>query len=146
MEIVQIVWLCLVVLFIIIEASTAAIVSIWFCLGALVALLVSLIWPSAIAAQVVAFLVVAALTLLALRPLTKKLVGNRRVPTNADANIGKRAEVVDERQPGRAGRVRLEGLEWKAQSDTLLPVGSWCVVQAIEGVTLRVEPEKAPEA
>ncbi|MDL2294705.1 NfeD family protein [Ruminococcaceae bacterium OttesenSCG-928-D13] len=141
MEIVQIVWLVLVVAFVVLEASTATLVSIWFCGGAAAALVVSLIWPSAIAAQVVVFLVVSAALLAGLRPAAKKLMGGRRrVATNADANIGKVAQVVVEIQPGRPGRVKLGGLEWAARSDAVLQVGAWCKVLAIEGVKLVVEP------
>ncbi|MGD9559889.1 MAG: NfeD family protein [Oscillospiraceae bacterium] len=144
MEIAQIVWLVLMVVFIILEASTASLVSIWFCAGSLVALLVALVWPTVYFAQVLAFLVVSVVTLLALRPVARRLVGNRRVATNADANIGKLAQVVSEIQPGNFGRVKLEGLEWTAKADVVLKVGSWCRVDAIEGVKLVVSPAEAP--
>lgn len=140
MENMQIVWLVALVVFLVVEGLTAVVVSIWFCAGALVALLVSLAWPNAIIAQVAAFLIVSFLALLALRPLFRKLVGNKRVHTNADANIGKNCQVVVEVQPGRFGRVRLEGQEWAAKSDYVLPVGTWCRVEAIEGVKLVVTP------
>ena len=81
---------------------------------------------------------------LALRPLAKKGLIGRRVPTNADANIGKMAQVVTEIQPGRFGRVKLEGMEWAAKSDSVLPVGAWCRVEAIEGVKLVVSPAQPP--
>lgn len=144
MEISQIVWLVAVVLFVILEASTVVLVCIWFCAGSLVALIISLFWPGGIWLQAVAFLVVSAVCLIALRPVAKRLIGKRQVPTNADANIGKEAQVVNEIQPGRFGRVKLEGLEWTAKSDVVLPVGSWCRVLAIEGVKLVVEPADAP--
>lgn len=146
METAQIVWLVAVVVFVVLEASTAALVSVWFCAGSLVALVVSLFWPQGIWLQVAAFLVVSIICLFALRPLAKRLVGKRQVPTNADANIGKVAQVVSEIQPGRFGRVKLEGLEWTAKSDVVLPVGSWCRVLAIEGVKLVVAPQDAPAA
>lgn len=145
MQVMQIVWLALLVLFVVLEAATAGLVSIWFCGGALVALLAALVWPQGVWLQVLLFFVVSGVLLLALRPLARRLVGNRRVATNADANIGKAAQVVSEVQPGRFGRVKLEGLEWTAKSDYLLPVGSWCRVDAIEGVKLVVTP-LAPQA
>lgn len=144
MQTAQIVWLALLVGFVVLEAATATLVSIWFCAGSLVALLISVFWPGAIVVQVLALLVVSVLTLLALRPLAQRLVGGRRVPTNADANVGKVGQVVSEVQPARFGRVRLEGLEWTAKSDSVLPVGSWCEVVGIEGVKLVVIPAKNP--
>ncbi len=145
MDFSQIVWLGLVVVFGIAEAATATLVSVWFCAGALVALLVALLAPSAYIAQAAAFLLVSALALLALRPVARRLIGGKNVPTNADANIGKRAQVVAEIQPDRFGRVRLEGMEWTAKSNSVLPVGSWAVVQAIEGVKLVVCPAEDTE-
>ena len=142
METMQIVWLVLMLVFVIVEGATATLVSIWFCAGALVALLVSLVAPEAYVLQAVAFLVVSALMLMALRPVARRLIGNRRVATNADASIGKKAQVVVEIQPGRFGRVKLEGQEWTAKSDATLPVGSWVQVLAIEGVKLVVEAAK----
>ncbi|MDL2219708.1 NfeD family protein, partial [Ruminococcaceae bacterium OttesenSCG-928-O06] len=146
MQLVQIVWLVLLLLFVILEAATSAIVSIWFCAGAIAALLVSLFFPTAILAQVLVFVVVSGVALLAFRPLVRKITGNRRVPTNADANIGKLAQVVTEIQPARFGRVKLEGLEWTAKSDVVLPVGAWCRVDAIEGAKLVVSPLPPPDA
>ena len=136
----QMVWLGLMIFFIVLETVTVAVVSIWFCAGSLAALLVSFVWPEAFWAQIIAFFVVSFVALLSLRPIAHKLVGGKRVPTNADANIGKMCQVVSEVQPGRFGRVKLEGLEWTAKSDFVLPVGSWCRVIAIDGVKLVVIP------
>lgn len=140
MEATQIVWLALLVIFIVAEAATVALVSIWFCAGALVALLVSLAAPQLLWLQILSFIAVSGIMLLALRPLASKLIGGKKVATNADANIGKVCQVVSEVQPARIGRVKLEGLEWSARSDYILPVGTWCRVQAIEGVKLVVTP------
>lgn len=140
MEVMQIVWLVLLVLFIIIEAAGPALVSIWFCGGALVALLLSLLFPQMILVQILAFVVVSVLLLLALRPMARRLLDKRKVATNADANIGKVCQVVSEVQPGRFGRVKLESLEWTAKANMVLPVGTWCRVLAIEGAKLVVAP------
>lgn len=140
MEIVQIVWLVVMVVFILLEAATATLVSIWFCAGSLCALLVALVWPGQIVVQVVVFFVVSAITLMAVRPIAGKLIKKTNVPTNADANIGKVCQVITEIQPARFGRVKLEGLEWTAKSSHVLPVGTWCRVEAIEGVKLVVQP------
>lgn len=140
MEKMQIIWLALVVFFLVLEAVTVSIVSIWFCAGALAALLVALFFPQAVVLQILLFVIVSFIALMAIRPFAKKLIGDKRVATNADANIGKNCQVVSEVQPGRFGRVKLEGLEWTAKSDYVLPVGVWCQVIAIDGVKLVVIP------
>ena len=64
-------WLIALIVFLIVEALTVGLVSIWFAAGSLVALLVSLavdnIWI-----QFAVFFVVSAVCLLALRPLRQK--------------------------------------------------------------------------
>jgi membrane protein implicated in regulation of membrane protease activity len=140
MEMMQIVWLVLLVLFVIVEAADPALVSIWFCGGALVALVISLFAPQMIVLQMVAFVVVSVIMVLALRPFAKRFLDKNKVATNADANIGKVCQVVTEIQPARFGRVKLEGLEWMARADVVLPVGTWCRVLAIEGAKVVVTP------
>ncbi len=144
METTQIVWLALMVVFVVLEAVTAALVSIWFCAGALVALLIAAFWPAAVFVQVLAFFIVSAACLLALRPLTRKLVHPKRVHTNADANIGKVGQVTAFICPGQSGKVKLNGQVWSARSDAEIPIGRWCRVQGIEGVTLLVVPASGP--
>ncbi len=140
MQTIQYIWLALVLLFVIIEASTAALVSIWFCVGALAALVVSFIAPANVVAQIIVFLLVSAATIVALRPLSKRLLSSKRVVTNVDANIGKRCKVIEEIRPDEFGRVMLEGVPWTAKADVPLAKDSWCVVTAIEGVKLVVAP------
>lgn len=140
MQLSWIIWLVLFVVFIIFESVTSFLVSIWFGAGALAALLVSLLFPTAYLAQALAFLAVSTICLLALRPLAHRWLDTKRVATNADANIGKTAQVITEIQPDHFGRVRLEGLDWTAKADTLLPVGASCLVVGLDGVKLIVVP------
>ncbi|MFV0412611.1 MAG: NfeD family protein [Oscillospiraceae bacterium] len=133
---VQWVWLALLLLFLLAEAGTTALVSIWFAAGALLALVSAVFWPGAVWLQIVVFIAASVLALLAARPLAKKLLKNKPLPTNADAAIGKICEVTKEVRPEEFGRARLEGLEWTAKSDVYLPVGAFARVEAIEGVKL----------
>lgn len=136
----QILWLVLFVFFILLEAVTVALLSVWFCAGSLAALAVALLWPEKLVVQMLVFVAVSILAFIAIRPLAKKRLSGKSVATNADANIGKTCQVVVEIQPSRFGRVKLEGLEWMARSQDILPVGTWCRVVAIEGAKLVVEP------
>ncbi len=140
MELISFIWLAILIFFIIVEAFTASLVSLWFCIGAVCAFLTSLLWPDVYFVQIAMFLVVSLVSLLALRPIANKLSGGKRTPTNADANIGKTCRVISEIQPHRFGRVSLEGLDWTAKSDVVIPVGSLCKVDDIDGVKLLVSP------
>ena len=137
-------WLAAVVVFGIVEAMTAQLVSIWFVAGALAALLVSLFWPSALA-QAAVFVVVSAVTLIVSRPLLAKKLAADKIPTNADRAIGRVASVKVRIEPLTGGRVEVDGMNWAARCTETLEAGTLCRVDAIEGATLIVTPIKEVE-
>ena len=136
-----IVWAVALVVFLIVEAVTAGLVSIWFAAGALAALVCALLkgppWL-----QILWFVVVSLVTLILTKPLVKKYVNGRRHPTNADRSIGRRA-VVTERIDTLAasGAVQLDGIVWTARSlsGSVLETGEIVTVKDIQGVKLLVE-------
>lgn len=140
----QIIWLVLIIGFAILEGATVSLVSIWFCIGSIAALLISFITPS-VPVQIAVCLVVSIVVLLAMRPYARKRMAGKQVATNADRNIGRHAQVIVEIRPDEAGRVRLDGVDWSARAQVVLPVGTWCRVDALEGATFKVSPieEKA---
>ena len=137
----EIIWLALLIVFAITEGVTVALVSIWFMGGALAALIAALcgaeLWV-----QVVLFFAVSILLLLCLRPLSKRLIKQKKVATNADSNIGKEA-VVTERIDNLqgSGAVRISGVEWLARSADGSEIEKGAVVRVlrIEGVKVCVE-------
>ena len=101
-------WLAAVVGFLLLEASTFSMTSVWFAVGAAAALLTCLFTDS-FRAQALVFIVVSILCLLAFRPLAAKL-RQKITPTNGDRNLGREATVlttvtavqtVPEREEGR---------------------------------------------
>lgn len=134
-------WLIALVLFIIMEAATSALVSLWFIGGSLAALLAT-IFGAPIWAQVILFLAVSLALLFALRPLMKKFVTPRKIVTNARSNIGKNAivtETIDDLQ-GK-GAVKISGVLWSARSadGSLIEEGTVVRVTEIEGAKVCVE-------
>lgn len=134
------VWLILLILFLIAEGATAAVTTIWFAAGALVAMLASLLGAQ-LWLQVLLFLVVSVGLLLALRPLLKKYITPRKTRTNVDSVIGSQG-VVLERIDNLAGtgRVKLGGMEWSARSGSgeCIEAGTVVKVEKIEGVKVFV--------
>lgn len=138
------VWLILVVLCGLVEMLTAGIVSIWFCFGALAAMLAAAVnWSFPV--QIGLFLVVSALLLAFTRPIVYKVFKLSPTKTNADALIGKTAvvqETID--NDNGLGRVKVEGKDWSARSDTgrILEPGEKVTVLRIEGIKLIVEKQQ----
>ena len=141
----SLVWLILLIAFVVVEALTVSLVSIWFAAGAVAALIVSG-FTSSWLVQFAVFAVVSAVALAATRPLVKKRMTARRVPTNADINVGRKAQVLVEVTPDVTGRVRLDGVDWNARSEQTIPAGSLCVVLSVDGATLTVRPATATAA
>lgn len=135
-------WVAALVVFLIVEAVTAGLVSIWFVFGSLVALICAAL-GAAVWLQIFWFVIVSVATLVLTRPLVKRYVDSRSVATNADRSIG-RAAVVTERIDNLAatGGVKLDGVVWTARSTddaVAIETGERVTVRAIEGVKLIVE-------
>ena len=132
-------WLCAVILFLIVEALVPGLVSIWFAVGSVPAL-ISALCGGPVWLQYVMFHVFSVLALVLTRPLAKKYVNSRVQPTNADMLIGKDCvvkETVDNLQG--TGAVSVGGKVWTARTETegeVLPVGSVAKVLRIDGVKL----------
>ncbi|MBE6790760.1 MAG: NfeD family protein [Ruminococcaceae bacterium] len=136
------VWLALLVLFIITEVATVQLTTIWFAGGALIAMLLSAFGVKSIVIQVIAFLAVSIILLLATRPLVKKYINKKSQPTNADRCIGEKAVVTEEINNllGK-GAAKINGVEWTARSenDENIELGTTVTVVKIDGVKLIVK-------
>ena len=140
-------WFILLVVFILVEASTVTMVSIWFVFGALAAMIVSLLGGQ-LWLQIAVFLVLSAVLLIALRPVARKFLTPRIVKTNVDSVIGTRGRVTAAIDNVEAkGQVKLGAMVWTARSTTgdPIPEGALVKVDRIEGVKVFVTPEKVPE-
>ncbi len=131
-----ILWLIMLFIFVIIEAVSVQIVSIWFAFGALCALIASALGAEPWL-QIVLFIVLSALSLILTRPLVKKYILPKRVATNYEQAIGKIAVVSEEIDNIAAtGAVKINGIEWTARSEdgAKIAAGKEVTVVAIEGV------------
>ncbi|HCQ73731.1 MAG TPA: NfeD family protein [Clostridiales bacterium] len=140
-------WIIAMVVFLVIEAVTVGIVSVWFAIGALFAMVTAMLGAN-LWVQIAVFLVVSAVTLYFTRPLVKKYVNNKVEPTNADMLIGKECRVVEtiDNLTG-TGAVYVDGKTWTARTvdEEIIPEGQLVKAERIEGVKLIVS-KIAPEA
>ena len=140
------VWIALIVFFLLVEAGTVALVSVWFAGGAFAAMIASLLgggpWL-----QVGIFLLVSVVLLLLFLPAIKKKQSNKAVtPTNADRIIGMKVlvtEPIDFLQ-GK-GAVKADGKEWSAKLEEndpsvseVIPEGALVEILRIEGAKVIV--------
>ena len=138
-----VVWLAAMVALLVVEGIVPGLISIWFAIGALAALIAAML-GAPLWLQVLWFLVVSVATLALTRPLAKKYINSRTQPTNADVLIGKECLVTgDIDNILGTGEVKVGGRVWTARSAAdgmKIPAGSSATVIRIEGVKLIVSP------
>ncbi|MBQ3510948.1 MAG: NfeD family protein [Bacilli bacterium] len=136
----SLIWVIAFLGLLLVEFITVGLVSIWFAVGALGALITSFITESVLI-QTIVFVIVSVVTLFVTKPLMKKLKITNYEPTNSDRVIGKVVEVTKEIKSNEYGEVVVFGTVWLAASDKNHKVGSKVVVQKIEGNKLIVKEE-----
>lgn len=144
MDYTMILWAVIFVIAVLLEAASMQLVTIWFAVGALAAFAVSFFQPFGV--QLAVFVIVTGVTLLATRPLVKKL-HRPAVPTNHELDIGKEAVVIEDiDNSAGTGRVRLQGVDWRASSadGTIVKSGNIVTVTEISGAhfTVSLKAEK----
>ncbi|RIA66523.1 membrane protein implicated in regulation of membrane protease activity [Anaeroplasma bactoclasticum] len=129
------VWLGIFVLTLVLEASTQDFVSIWFSVGALMAMAVSGFTP--FWAELIVFVVVSACALIFTRPLVKKMMDRTVRKTNSDEFLGKRVKVIKEITKYDGGEVKLNGITYVAilmeEEEKSIPVDSIVEVVSLKG-------------
>ena len=136
------VWVIVMALAAFVEAATPVLVSIWFSVGALVAMLAAYFGAS-LTVQLLLFVFVSIAGLVGARPLAKRFVDPHIVPTNADRLLGAKAQVTEEIDNEHAsGAVYIDGKTWTARSEDgdIIPAGEQVEVIRMEGVKLFVRP------
>ena len=141
-----VIWLALMIAFLVIEAATVTVVSMWFAAGALVAMIIAAIGGS-VGLQVGAFAVVSVAMLACLRPVIRKYFTPKLSKTNVDAIIGTQGYVtVDVDNVSATGTVKLGAMEWTARSTggAVIKAGTLIRVDKIEGVKVCVSTVVIP--
>ncbi len=137
-------WLILAVVMFVLEATTAQLVSIWFALGAVGGCITSL-FTDTLWIQIVVAVVVTLVTLIATRPLAKRLTQVKLTHTNSDKYIGKDGVVtITIDNVSATGQVKVGYSVWSAKSadGSIIEKDSKIVVKTIEGAKLVVETIK----
>lgn len=139
------IWLGIFVLAFVVEAITQDLVSIWFGIGALVCVCISYVTSWWV--QIIVFVVISTITLIATRPLVKKILSRQERKTNSDEFIGQKVKVIKDITKFDGGEVKLNGIIYTAilrdadektiNNDAIVEVvaikGNRLVVKNIEG-------------
>ena len=137
-----IIWLVIFVSMLVVESLGPTLVSIWFALGALIALIISFIPGVAWWIELIVFVVVSATALLALRPVFKHLLKRNIFKSNVDSMQGKRGYVSEDITYLVPGSVKLGDVKWSAvpqDKNTVYSKGEVVEVVAVNGNKLIVK-------
>lgn len=140
-------WSAAIAVFLAIEGVTAGLASIWFAIGSAAALAAALL-GAPLWLQLLLFAAVSGVTLYFTRPLAKKYVNAKAVPTNSDRLIGMTG-VVSERIDNLegSGLVAIDGKTWTARSSNgcVIETGTRVTALEISGAKLIVEAVREHE-
>lgn len=131
-------WLLIIVFLGLLEAFTINLVSIWFVISGIIALIISF-FSNNFFLQFASFVILGIVLLLFTRmPLEKKLLGKKE-NTNLDRIIGMKGVVTEEISQNKAGEVKVDGKLWSAIANIPLEKGEIIKVLNMKSVKLEVE-------
>lgn len=106
------IWLSVFVIAFVLEAITQDFVSIWFAIGALIAVIISFFAPFWV--EIIVFVVVSVASLICTRPLVKKFMDRTARKTNTDEFLGRKVKVIKTIDKFDGGTIKLNGIEYTA--------------------------------
>lgn len=132
------IWLVIFIVLVIIELITINLVTIWFAIAAVFALLVDIITRNTML-EIIVFIVSSFLLLLLTKPLIKKIKVKKVEATNLDMVINKVGIVTEDILDDKIGEVKVLGKRWSAYSSTEIKKNEKVKILSIDGVKLKVE-------
>ncbi len=142
-NLVYFIWLGLIILFLIIEAVSMELITVWAAFGSVFALVTSLIWPEAYILQIFVFVIVSSLCVIFVRSIAIRFLKVKEVKTNVDEFIGKRGVVTQGIKEFDFGEVKVNGVLWTAaiadlEKNSTIEANSIVEVSKVEGSKLYV--------
>lgn len=137
------IWLAVMILFLVIEAITVGLATIWFAVGAFIAMIACALGVGPLG-QFILFFAISLILLIFTRPIAVKYINPHKIRTNYEDNVDKIVRITERVDNiNGTGTAVLNGQDWMArtkQNETILEAGELAKVVAVEGVKLIVVP------
>lgn len=130
-------WLAIVICLAILEMATVSLVSIWFVLSGILAM-ISTTFTDNVTIQIAIFVIFGLLFMLLTKKIVKKAVPEK-VKTNLDRIVGMEGIVTEKITKSHPGEVKVDGKRWTAVADKSIPEGSTVKILEINSTKLTVE-------
>lgn len=134
-------WVAVVIVAVIIEISTYQLVSVWFAVSALIAMILAS-FNCPIEVQIIVFVILSAILFVLSRPLIKKIQSKKSDNSTIESMIGEEVIVTKEIKVGEVGEVKAKYDRYSAvaPSETKdIPVDTLCIIKEIRGNKVIVE-------
>ena len=132
-------WLIVILICIFFEVTTINLVSIWFIVSGIVALILSFFIDSFMV-QMAVFVLLGTFLLFTTRKPLQNMVNNiKSEKTNIDRILDMTGIVTEKISKNKSGAVKIDGKVWTAISDNDIDVDSIVKVLSIESTKLKVE-------
>lgn len=133
-------WLSIVVALAILEIATVNLVSIWFVVSGIIAMITSLFTDN-ILIQASIFIIFGIIFMLLTKKIIKKIIPNKE-KTNLDRIIGMTGIVISKITKNKSGEVKVDGKIWTAISNTTINENEPVKILEINSTKLKVEKVK----
>ena len=133
-------WLSIVVALAILEIATVNLVSIWFVVSGIIAMITSLFTDN-ILIQASIFIIFGIIFMLLTKKIIKKIIPNKE-KTNLDRIIGMTGIVISKITKNKSGEVKVDGKIWTAISNTTINENEPVKILEINSTKLKVEKRK----
>ena len=130
-------WLAIVIGLAILEMATVSLVSIWFVLSGILAMITSTITDN-ITIQIAVFVIFGLLFMLLTKKFVKKVIPEK-TKTNIDRIVGMTGIVTEKITKNHPGEVKVDGKRWTAIADTTINVDTPVVILEINSTKLTVK-------
>lgn len=130
-------WLAIVVLLAILEMVTVSLVSVWFVLSGIIAMIASLFIKN-ITIQIAIFVILGIIFMVLTKKFVKKAIPNKE-KTNIDRIIGMKGIVTEKISKNHPGEVKVDGKIWTAIANSTIPVDSTVEILEINSTKLTVK-------
>lgn len=133
-------WLSIVVALAILEIATVNLVSIWFVVSGIIAMITSLFTDN-ILIQASIFIIFGIIFMLLTKKIIKKIIPDKE-KTNLDRIIGMTGIVISKITKNKSGEVKVDGKIWTAISNTTINENEPVKILEINSTKLKVEKIK----
>lgn len=131
------IWLSIAIILSIIEMSTVNLVSIWFIVSSLIAMILSLFIDNVLI-QITVFVLLGIILMLSTKKIIKKILPHK-IKTNVDRIIGMQGIVTKKITKKIPGEVKVDGKYWTAFAEETINVDEVVEILEINSTKLKVK-------